>query len=107
MRREDVQEFHDVANPTRDAVYGVSAQWNNRAISLSCHVLTDEELAGGGWERSGTMRALYSGLDGPREHDEIFITDPRYSIISTRWHVRSLTPSAAHNSTGYMLEPIP
>jgi hypothetical protein len=107
MRREDVQEFHAVANPSRDGVYGVSASWNGKSISLACHVLSDMDLAAGGWERAGTMRALYSGLDGPAVHDQLRMEEPQYARFSKLWVVRSATPSAPHNSTSYVLEPIP
>jgi hypothetical protein len=107
MRREDVQDFHRPANEARDAVYGITAYWNARALSMACHVMTEMELAAGGYERSGTIRAIYSGLDGPGEHEEVRIEDPITKDFGQRWVVLELTPSAPHNSTSYTLAPIP
>lgn len=107
MRREDIQDFQIAANEARDSSYGITAYWNAREISLTCHIMTEMELAAGGYERAGTMRALYTGLDGPREHDEVGIEDPQLKDFGQRWVVMSLKPSATHNATAYVLAPIP
>ncbi len=107
MNRSDVQDFHRTANVSRDAVYGVAAMWKNKAILLACHVLSDLDLAAGGFERVGTMRALYSGLDGPQEHDHVYITDPQFVSFGAVWVVKQMVPSIPHASTSYVLEPIP
>lgn len=106
MTRESVQEFSRVSSAARNDVYGIPAIWNSQAITLACHLLSDLELQEGGWERRGMIRALFAGINGPREHDEVFISDPRYSNVAKKWVVRTITVSEPHNSTSYMLEPV-
>lgn len=103
-----MQAFQVVANESLDDVYGVRAVWNNRAITISCHVMSEKELVEGGFEVAGSMRAIFTGLNGPQVNDHLEITDPpRISNISRKWVVRGMVPSDVHLSTGYTLEPVP
>lgn len=95
-----MRRFSTVASSSRNASYGVTAILGTETITIVCQPLTDLELAAGGWEKSGIMRALVSGATIPNIHD-------RMVIGTSTWVVRKKVESQASVEFGLMLEAIP
>lgn len=100
MTSTQIRLFSTLAAESRLASYPVTATFNGGTITLAAFPLSDMELAAGGWERGGVMRALTSGDIIPDEQD-------RLGIDGKTWVVRKKRTSAACVETSLTLEAVP
>jgi hypothetical protein len=100
MTSAQIRRFSTIASESRNSSYGVTATFGASTITIVCQPLTDLELAAGGFEQNGIMRALVSGITIPDIHD-------RLVIGAKTWVVRKKVTSLASVETGLTLEAIP
>ena len=100
MTSAQIRLFSTTASSSRNASYGVTATLGASTITIVCQPLTDLELASGGFEQSGIMRALVSGDTIPNIHDHLIIGEKT-------WVVRKKVESTASVEFGLTLEAIP
>lgn len=100
MTSAQIRLFSTLAAESRNSSYGVTATLGASTITVVCQPLTDLELAAGGFEKSGIMRALVSGITIPSLHDRLVMS-------GKTWVVTKKVESQASVEVGLMLEAIP
>jgi len=99
MTSAQIRLFSTLAAASRNSSYGVTADFNGVTITIVSFPISDLELAAGGWERGGVMKALVSGDVIPNEHD-------RLGIDGKTWVVKKKRTSLADVETALTLEAV-
>lgn len=99
MTSAQIRLFSTLAAESRNSSYGQTASFNGVTITIVCQPLSDLELAAGGFERGGVMKALVSGDTIPAEHD-------RLGIDGKTWVVKKKISNLASVETSLTLEAV-
>jgi hypothetical protein len=99
MTSAQIRLFSAVAATSRLSSYGVTVDFNGVTISMVCFPLSELELAAGGYERGGAMKALVKGSTIPDEHD-------RLGIDGKTWVVKEKRTNIAEVETALTLQAI-